>query len=618
MHAVLVECKLAQKKQVHLAKANEQIQEGLQHLTGFLAPKRSDLRRLGFDRRYCWAQLHRAMTSRSVVKGSDREWRELDHALESLAEGQFEIHWQAAIFTFWTNEAGPQPEVTSLALPVGIVQPPFEVPEDFAIQHIALGYQGVSALFAEAKPLLLIELKGSSIRLRPEQDSGKVLTGAATPPPTSDTKKSSVETDASVERMTVSAPAADHKNQVTAPAGVQAPPTSVNAQPEQPHVATESPPVPTSATLDLPESTSEESTTPKTPLAPTAVQVVAVDMSPIPEKILLGTRGNNEPVYWHFGHPQLANRHLLIFGTSGSGKTYGIQCLLAEMAQQRLHSLIVDYTDGFLPQQVERRFTEVVVPKNHFVKTERLSLNPFRRQMQVIDPSIPAIEERPFEVATRVASIFTSVYETMGDQQTATLIRVLESGIEGNDQFSLDDILSPLRDESQYGESLANKVEPLVKSRPFRDEEGSAWDEMLLSQDNWVHVLQLKGLALDIQKMVTEFVLWDLWDYAQNTGSKNHPIPIILDEIQNLDHSSDSPIDKMLREGRKFGLSLILATQTTSQFNQEQRDRLFQAGHKLFFKPATTEIDRFAQLLSQSTTGISKADWGQRLASVVY
>ncbi len=72
----------------------------------------------------------------------------------------------------------------------------------------------------------------------------------------------------------------------------------------------------------------------------------------------------------------------------------------------------------------------------------------------------------------------------------------------------------------------------------------------------------------------------------------------------------------MLREGRKFGLSLILATQTTSQFNQEQRDRLFQAGHKLFFKPATTEIDRFAQLLSQSTTGISKADWGQRLASL--
>ena len=71
----------------------------------------------------------------------------------------------------------------------------------------------------------------------------------------------------------------------------------------------------------------------------------------------------------------------------------------------------------------------------------------------------------------------------------------------------------------------------------------------------------------------------------------------------------------MLREGRKFGLSMILATQTTSQFDQEQRDRLFQASHKLFFKPATTEIDRFSQLLSQST-GIAKNEWSDRLAKL--
>jgi DNA phosphorothioation-dependent restriction protein DptH len=122
-------------------------------------------------------------------------------------------------------------------------------------------------------------------------------------------------------------------------------------------------------------------------------------------------------------------------------------------------------------------------------------------------------------------------------------------------------------------------------------------------------------LGRDVQKLVTEFALWDLYDQACNTGSKRHPIPVVLDEIQNLDHRSDSPIDKMLREGRKFGLSLLLATQTTSNFNQEQRDRLFQAGHKLFFKPAETEIGNFASLLAQ-TTSDSKGDWAQRLAKL--
>jgi len=71
----------------------------------------------------------------------------------------------------------------------------------------------------------------------------------------------------------------------------------------------------------------------------------------------------------------------------------------------------------------------------------------------------------------------------------------------------------------------------------------------------------------------------------------------------------------MLREGRKFGLSLILATQTASQFNQEALDRLFQAGHKLFFKPATTEVERFAKLLAQATS-LSKAEWTQRLSKL--
>jgi DNA phosphorothioation-dependent restriction protein DptH len=263
---------------------------------------------------------------------------------------------------------------------------------------------------------------------------------------------------------------------------------------------------------------------------------------------------------------------------------------------------------------VQAEFKKQAAPKNHFVVTEQLPLDPFQRQKQVIDPSVPAIEESPYQVATRIASIFASVFE-MGDQQSATLIRVLQAGIEEEPKFTLDGVIRRLREDGQHGETLANKLEPLIRAEPFRAGEESAWEQMLASPENWVHVLQLKGLAREIQKMVTEFTLWDLWDYAQNTGSENRPVPIVLDEIQNLDHSSDSPIDKMLREGRKFGLSLILATQTTSQFNQEQRDRLFQAGHKLFFKPASTEIDRFAQLLHQST-GIAKGDWNQRLANL--
>ena len=729
LHAVVIECKFAQQNPAHLIKASDQVQEGLAHLMPLLAPNRNDLRRVSFDRRYWWAQLQRAVTSRAVVQLSEIEWRKLDRALENLAEGYYEMSWQGAIFTFWTNEAGPQPVLTPMALQSGVVAAPFTVPNDFALWHVALGHEGLTALFAEDAPQGSVALGEQRIAIRStvrradeetepvgvRSDAAKVeaadrtsfeRAGVSVASPAAEAADTSVtETPIRVVRRSVIPPVSRDEDTGVAASGEKAddapiitpdgsdaaevvpdassgvvrrimrwplfgrktgegetePALTTNPgnpkesgkghvvrrmEPLKPRVKV--PPVDPvrygrEATVPVQGTSNDGGWDPErmvatpagegspAPAGPavmsnqaTSTVTVKVDpilkspppaADPVPEKILIGTRSNGEPVYWHYGDKRLQNRHLLAFGASGSGKTYGIQCLLAEMAAQGLRSLIVDYTDGFLPNQVEERFTAIAKPLNHFVFTEKLPLNPFRRQRQVIDPALPAVDEKPYDVATRVSSIFTSVFETMGDQQQSALVRVIDAGITGSSTFSLPKLLDGLRGDGQYGESLANKLEPLIKSEPFREGADSAWAEMLASPDAWVHVLQLKGLARDIQRLVTEFTLWDLYDYATSTGSQYRPIPVVLDEIQNLDHRSDSPIDKMLREGRKFGLSLILATQTTSQFNQEQRDRLFQAGHKLFFKPADTEIDRFAVLLSQAT-GDSKAEWSQRLAKL--
>ena len=577
IEALVIECKFAQHNPAHLHEASEQVQQGLRHFTHRFAPNLRDPGRVSFDRRYWWAQLQRALTSRSVVALSQQQREQLDQALESLAEGYYEITWQGAIFTFWTNTAGPTPVVTPIPWPAEVLEPPLQAPEDFAIWHIALGYQGVTALFGDAPTFAPVTIGGEPIRMRAAGD-------ATAPPPDAPQTPSPLAGEVGGEGG-VSAPHLEPPRRSAPPLLGQGGENIATIIAGAGEAASSTPP-------------------PVTTFAAT-----------VPEQLLIGARSNGEPVYWHYGHPQLANRHLLIFGATGVGKTYGVQCLLAEMAQQRLRSIIIDYTDGFLPAQIEPLFRQTAKPQDHFVFRDKLPLNPFRQQQQIIDPSQPAFTETPFHTATRIASIFTSVFNTMGDQQSSALTRVLETGIQDDPQFSLDEVLVRLRDDKPYGETLASKLEPLIRSQPFRPGANSAWEEMLNSPDRRVHVLQLKGLAREIQRLVTEFVLWDLYDYACNTGSKNRPIPVVLDEIQNLDHRSDSPIDKMLREGRKFGLSLILATQTTSQFNQEARDRLFQAGHKLFFKPADTEIERFAQLLSQST-GLSKGEWGERLAKL--
>lgn len=567
IQAVVIECKFAQHNPAHLLKATDQVCDGLTHLTQLFAPNRADIGRMSFDRRYWWAQLQRAITSRSLVNLPDSERRKLDHALENLAEGYFEIAWQGVIFTFWTDDPGAAPVLTPISLPANTLTRPFQAPGDFALWHLALGYECLAGLFAHPKSQALLNLgEKPAITVRAEVAPPPAIS----PPPIPESP---------TERLDPAIPESPTSSSATPPAPI--------TQPKEPSGIVPIPPPSIEITL---------------PVSPSVVTV--------PERLLIGTRGNGDAVYWHYGHPDLNNRHLLIFGASGSGKTYGIQCLLAEMARQRLHSLIIDYTDGFLPEHTEPLFQSIAKPFDHYVGTDKLPINPLRRQQKRVG------EENPYQVARRVSSIFSSVFETMGDQQYSALVRVLQAGIEANPSFTLGDLLPRLREDGSNGETLANKLEPLIMSNPFREEGlDSTWGHMLDDPDHWIQILQLSDLDRETQKMVTEFSLWDLYDYARSAGNKNRPIPVVLDEIQNLDHRNDSPIDKMLREGRKFGLSLMLATQTTSQFDQEERDRLFQAGHKLFFKPANTEIDRFASLLSQ-TTGISKNDWGSRLAKL--
>jgi len=334
-------------------------------------------------------------------------------------------------------------------------------------------------------------------------------------------------------------------------------------------------------------------------------------------RILIGQAlDNQKPIYWEYGNKDLANRHLIIFGRSGQGKTYCIQGLLMEMAKQQLNSMVVDYTNGFLPEHLEPEFKDRVKPQTDLVAHKALDLNPFNKQAQTIAGI--KLTDKAHDVASRVASVFKSVYPNIGDQQLPTLIDVIEDGIElyGVD-FNFERMLKDLMDAGKHGEALANKLSPMVKANIFSCEHlSTGWDGIFKAEQPTTRLIQLATLSRDIWRLATEFILWDLYSYVCAHGSKNNPLPVVLDEVQNLDQKLDSPLGKMLTEGRKYGVSLILATQTLSNLKKDEQDRLFQAAHKLFFAPAETEIDSYAKLLEQAVPNTTKKAWLQELAKL--
>lgn len=334
-------------------------------------------------------------------------------------------------------------------------------------------------------------------------------------------------------------------------------------------------------------------------------------------RVLIGlTIDNHKPVYWEYGNKSLANRHLIVFGRSGQGKTYCIQGLLMELAKNKINSMVIDYTNGFLPEHLEEEFLENVKPKTDLVIQNPLELNPFNKQIQKV--AGVTISDKAHDVASRVASVFNAVYSDIGSQQLPTLIKTLEDGIElYGAEYNFNKMLRDLEDAGKHGEALANKLHPIVRANLFSfAPELDGWRDIFESTPSTTRLIQLARLSRDVWLLATEFILWDLYSYACANGDKNTPIPVVLDEVQNLDQKLDSPLGKMLTEGRKYGLSLILATQTLSNLKKDEQDRLFQAAHKLFFAPAETEIQSYAKLLEQAVPGSNKKNWLTELAKL--
>ncbi|WP_243735211.1 DNA phosphorothioation-dependent restriction protein DptH [Paenibacillus turpanensis] len=334
-------------------------------------------------------------------------------------------------------------------------------------------------------------------------------------------------------------------------------------------------------------------------------------------RLLIGKAENSDrQIFWEYGHTDLANRHLLISGKSGQGKTYLIQCLLIELSKKGISSLIVDYTEGFLPNQLEADFVEHLGSKltQRVVFNEKFPINPFRKNIRNIGGI--TLPEGNTDVAERVKSIFSSVYNSLGIQQLNAIYDAILRGLEQQgDQFSLHHLRQELEnDGSSYAKTALSQIRPFIDRDPFADDAPINWGD-IIDGNGEIYIIQLTGYQRDVQLVLTEFVLWDLWNYSLRNGHKTKPISLVLDEAQNLDHSENSPSTKILTEGRKFGWSGWFATQfLKAQLGNDELARLQNSSQKLYFAQPEQETPYVAGNLSSDQSDKKKME--QKLSNL--
>ena len=322
-----------------------------------------------------------------------------------------------------------------------------------------------------------------------------------------------------------------------------------------------------------------------------------------------------EKYYWEFGNKSLNNRHLLINGNSGCGKTYCIQTLLMEMVRAGVSGVVFDYTSGFTPDKLDPLFIQELGEKvqQRVVYLDKIPVNPFARQIVKVGGSEGL--EKDVSIATRIANVFTTVYG-FGGQQKSALYKAIKNGLQHHGEaMSFSYLEDELNDVSaKQAETVLSKIQPFLDLEPFAEDETFTWGS-IRDSNGMVYIMQLDGFDRPTQLLLTELLLWDIWNYCVQNGNEEHPFVIVLDEAQNLSHDAESPSAKFLTEGRKFGISAWYATQFMKpQLSDDEIQRLQQAGQKLYFCPPDDGVMTVAKNIDIDAQGAK--EWAPKLKTL--
>lgn len=293
--------------------------------------------------------------------------------------------------------------------------------------------------------------------------------------------------------------------------------------------------------------------------------------------------------------PHVLSRHLLILGKTGTGKSNLLRLLIKEIIAGGHGSVVVLDPHGDLGKECVSLFPAdsfVISPKHVNSGSGELFLNfnAISTPGGSADSSLSAgwirdafSSEGVFSQGTwgpRLEVVFTAILnEIIGTRENANLTDLLDLLLNpgdmrrfvsstSNDQLKafLKMQISDWRGWNQYVTSSINKLMPLVVNKGIsrlisgRVDSLNLYDYMqekprILVPEIWKEVVPQE--TYKILAILLLLKVWALRPSKSNTDAIR-PIYVVVDEAQLI---PENILDRLLREGRKFGFRLIIATQ---------------------------------------------------------
>ncbi len=300
------------------------------------------------------------------------------------------------------------------------------------------------------------------------------------------------------------------------------------------------------------------------------------------------------------------NRHVIILGSTGSGKSTTAKIMVYELSRKRIPTLVLDWTGEYVDSLLARLDNvEVLRPGSNF------SIDFFTRKS----------EDKEEIVSEWLSTLNYYVYTVWGEQLTALQRRVLLEGLN-----QLIDVSSPSfkvlqqklfeleESESQFRvagwiqsiEAVVSRIQPLTYGKS-----AEIFDNETLKLDFWcffherTNIIDLSHLNEETKVLFCHVFSKKLFDFVKKwfRDSRQLNLVYIIDEAQNIvpqlvrqeTLSVLGILEKYALELRKYGVGLVTITSRPSLISKN----VMASGntiitHKLVWKE---DVDRMSETL---------------------
>lgn len=300
------------------------------------------------------------------------------------------------------------------------------------------------------------------------------------------------------------------------------------------------------------------------------------------------------------------NNHVYITGQSGYGKTYLMDQLIAKCSELGHNSAVLDSSDSFTYESLCRNLPKRFVDENIvFIDLDRdgIPVNLFKIDRSV---SLPSQKKQLVGILTAGIGELSAPQSNLLRSTLSELLSMLGKG----ETVHTEDILSLLHEgDSSTHESLLNRLEPLFEDIDACGMADNSWENIFKGSGK-IFIIRTDPAYTECGNQLIDMLLATLYNYQHD--NPNTPLDVFIDEIQSQNFSKQSPIRKIMKEGRKIHMSFLGATQDYYPRNTEIGSVMSKADTQIFLHPTPNSESVVASELRFNKADMKRFDSMQR------